>query len=71
MLHRVIVRKLLHYIKDHQVAIAKTESSVKQRKLFKHVIYQTLPNGNQQDEWINSWDTRGSGNITENLQKKE
>lgn len=40
--------------KDHQVAIAKTESSVRKKNTFKHVIYQTLPNGNKQDEWINS-----------------
>lgn len=42
--------------KDHQVAIANTENQVKGRRkrALKHVIYQTMPNGSQQDIWINS-----------------
>ena len=40
--------------KDSQVAIANTESSVRNDNSFKHIIYQTSSHGNRQDEWINS-----------------
>ena len=42
--------------KDHQVAIANTQNQVngRRKRTFKHVIYQTMPNGIQQDIWINS-----------------
>ena len=38
------------------IAIANTQNQVKGRRkrTFKHVIYQTMPNGSQQDIWINS-----------------
>lgn len=45
-----------HNKKDLQVAIANTENQVRggKKSAFKHVIYQTLPNGKQEDIWINS-----------------
>lgn len=46
---------IIRYNKEEaQVAIANTESSVRTNTSFKHVIYQTSPHGNRQDEWINS-----------------
>lgn len=37
-----------------QVAIANTQNSVRKKNKFKHVIYETVNNGSQQDQWINS-----------------
>ena len=39
---------------DPQVAIANMENSIRRKKQFKHIIYQTSVTGNRQDEWINS-----------------
>ena len=39
---------------DPQVAIANMQNSIRKKKQFKHVIYQTSASGNTQDEWINS-----------------
>ena len=37
-----------------QVAIANIQNSVRRKNSFKHVIYETIDNGCQQDKWINS-----------------
>lgn len=37
-----------------QVAIANMSHSIRRRKKFKHVIYETTPNNSPQDEWIKS-----------------
>ena len=37
-----------------QVAIANIQNSVRRKNSFKHVIYQTVDSGCQQDKWINS-----------------
>lgn len=39
---------------DPQVAIANMQNSIRKKKQFKHIIYQTRATGNPQDEWINS-----------------
>lgn len=39
---------------DPQVAIANMQNSIRKKKQFKHIIYQTSAKGNRQDEWINS-----------------
>lgn len=37
-----------------QVAIANIQNSVRKKDNFKHVIYETVDSGCQQDKWINS-----------------
>ena len=39
---------------DPQVAIANIKNSIRKKRKFRHIIYQTCSSGNPQDEWINS-----------------
>ena len=46
---------IIRYNKNNpQVAIANMENNIRKKNKFKHIIYQTSPNGTRQDEWINS-----------------
>ena len=46
---------IIHYNRNNpQVAIANIQNSVRRKHSFKHVIYETIDSGCQQDKWINS-----------------